>query len=674
MLVRSPATKIARQVAGGERQKIGAAPIRIEGRRVVGGLDLSHRCVTRPVIFRRCVFDTPIDLSNAHLRFLSFEECEAPGVSAVHIDVDGDLKLTRVCVTGLVKLDGARVKHELHLEHTTIQSTCGVNPASTSSAADAELLDIDGAVVQGDVIADALSVAGRMSIRAARISGGLTLTNSKIGVDEGSLALDASGTEVMGKIDANGLRCIGSVRIIDVSAQVLKLRCAQIRATGRAVDMDRLRVAGSLFFDEGAKVAGAITAIGIDVGGSAYFAGSNLCVPSSMSEPDAPPALRIERGHIKGDLVLCEKRGLRSDGGVSIDGLRVDGRLRMDDATLLGGGREGRAFSAQRTRIASHVNAAGLTISGVVDFSDAKIDGNLELTQAHSDQANSVVRARRAHVVGRFTLRTSGVVDTAGARVDATMILDTSRLRAGSDEEAAADLCWLTAGVLQIEGIRPRAGLLDLTRAQLGVLRDQVGQWPPGQAIVLDGLTYQDIRKSGVALQDRLRWLRDGTTRSRRGHGHYHPTGYTPQPYEQLASVLRATGNDDQARVVLLHKHRHYRSSLTWRWQFYRRIWSLIQDIAVGYGYVAWRAFTWIVLLIAIGTAWIAIRTQPNVDLLDALAYTMTFAVPGVGVETELSWNQLDTISKTLGLVLLVAGITIGATLVAGVARVVKRE
>jgi DNA-binding SARP family transcriptional activator len=67
--------------------------------------------------------------------------------------------------------------------------------------------------------------------------------------------------------------------------------------------------------------------------------------------------------------------------------------------------------------------------------------------------------------------------------------------------------------------------------------------------------------------------------------------GYRPQPDEQLAAVYRRTGRDQDARRFAIAKHRARRRTLG----LPGRVWSLLLDGLVGYGYRTWLAGVWLV-------------------------------------------------------------------------------
>jgi hypothetical protein len=77
------------------------------------------------------------------------------------------------------------------------------------------------------------------------------------------------------------------------------------------------------------------------------------------------------------------------------------------------------------------------------------------------------------------------------------------------------------------------------------------------------------------------------------------PDGYSPQPYEQLAAVYRSAGRDQDARTVGIAKQRARRRTLGPA----GRLWSLLLDRLVGYGYRTWLAGVWLAVFWLAGWA-----------------------------------------------------------------------
>src|SRR5207248_10549053 len=132
----------------------------------------------------------------------------------------------------------------------------------------------------------------------------------------------------------------------------------------------------------------------------------------------------------------------------------------------------------------------------------------------------------------------------------------------------------------------------ELRSAKIGTFRDEEKSWPGEGKLFLDGFTYDRISEdSPLTAQSRIEWL------------HRQPRDkFLPQPYEQLASVLRNMGHEREARAVVIQKNRDHARYLAehggkgrflahewWGYNVFGRL--------IGYGYAPSRAF-----FISVGT------------------------------------------------------------------------
>lgn len=153
-------------------------------------------------------------------------------------------------------------------------------------------------------------------------------------------------------------------------------------------------------------------------------------------------------------------------------------------------------------------------------------------------------------------------------------------------------------GTLLLRAGWPARGEMNLAHARVGILADEPDAWPEQGRLCLDGLVCDALGAEDRTPRDarrRLAWLR----RQRE---------FQPQPYEQLAQVLAAMGQVEQAKRVLIgmarDRHGQERprsiravgSALRWLWRWVR--WAVL-----GYGYRPWRAMGWPVVLWAAGWA-----------------------------------------------------------------------
>jgi len=83
-----------------------------------------------------------------------------------------------------------------------------------------------------------------------------------------------------------------------------------------------------------------------------------------------------------------------------------------------------------------------------------------------------------------------------------------------------------------------RGAILDLRNASVGAIEDEEASWPEKGNLFLDGFVYERISIGPADAGARLNWL----DRQKE---------FTPQPYRQLAKVLRERANDEGAKQVL---------------------------------------------------------------------------------------------------------------------------
>ena len=130
--------------------------------------------------------------------------------------------------------------------------------------------------------------------------------------------------------------------------------------------------------------------------------------------------------------------------------------------------------------------------------------------------------------------------------------------------------------------------MLDLEGASARAFWDDAASWPsPGQ-LTLNGFAYDELLGGPTDATSRLQWLR------------LEPAGYWPQPYRQLAKVLRDRGNDGDATDVAI-------ASLVERRRMggldrLERLWNRLLEVTIGYGYRPLRALWWIAGFVMFGT------------------------------------------------------------------------
>jgi len=132
----------------------------------------------------------------------------------------------------------------------------------------------------------------------------------------------------------------------------------------------------------------------------------------------------------------------------------------------------------------------------------------------------------------------------------------------------------------------PTTVSLNLINTSVDSLSDDTASWPSRGNLQLHGFRYRQISAfSPRNAKERLAWLA-------------RLKSFTPQPYKQLANVLKEEDDDVGARRVLYRmaslRNQEDRGKLT-------RAWSFILKYAIGYGYYPVRALFWLFGLTAFG-------------------------------------------------------------------------
>ena len=164
---------------------------------------------------------------------------------------------------------------------------------------------------------------------------------------------------------------------------------------------------------------------------------------------------------------------------------------------------------------------------------------------------------------------------------------------------------------------------LTLQNTQVGTMRDSKDAWP--DTLTIDGFTYTRFggyaadRANSIATRD-ISWFKKWLRKDAR---------YSPQPYQQLASVLQKEGYKDKATEILYEaKRREHREetsmlSLTWYW-------LLLQWLSIGYGYYNFRAVYWLLSICILGTLIIHISGKDKANKMKywGLAYSVDILLP----------------------------------------------
>jgi hypothetical protein len=695
--------------AGGWGRRRATTPpvLRFSDRYIVGILDL--RAVEFPHLleFVRCRFEEPPDLRQAKLAGCEFDMCWLPGLEGRNLYSDNDLRFvggTRV--DGRVDLTDAEVSGSLDLTRARLTNVGGY-------ALHADRLQLAGALLAANI-----DVRGQMRIPGLRTGGNVNLAGALLDSPEG-YALDGNGLHVGGNMQciATGERAFQSTgRLYLPSARIdsdFSLRGAVLRpaeadyndgGNQRFFDpratliADRMQVSGNMVLDERLVSTGTLRIVNARIGGSLRLSGATVDLSGGQEPFEERTGVKLPGPYPYRALHLD---GTEIGGGIDARGTRIAGQVRLVDVTTSGSvvldgsvisNRNGDAVEGRRFTTGGNLDARGVVVFGSILLPEARIGANFDLRfsrlvnpgryrrdqsqkpsvdlrvaqigrdlvcargEQHSFSAHGEIRIRRAEI-GRQT-------NFQGAELG-------SRL-----SETAINAYGLITQELRVDVAAAPRGHVNLAHARCATLADNDKFWDATGHISLHDFRY-DALAEPIELDDdaqvkhRLKLLRNAMGDI-----------YRPGPYDQFATMLRNSGNEEHASTVLIDKQRWRYAALADGYRILGlpvMLWSWLQRWMVGYGYRPMRALLWLVALLVAGSVWFSEQPRPhevNGDdhlVWNPVLYTIDQLVPIVDFGHKNRWH-FDGASQWITAGLVAAGWILATTVAAGITRMLRRS
>ncbi|WP_415950966.1 oxidoreductase [Streptomyces sp. KLOTTS4A1] len=379
------------------------------------------------------------------------------------------------------------------------------------------------------------------------------------------------------------------------------------------------------------------------------------------------PRCRVHRGirlcdaRIGTDLLLSQAvvHHDRNDRTIDADGLSVGQDLQAELIESYGefrmrGAKVGVSLSLRGSRL---LNEAG---KYALNAPQLTVERSLYLTPAAVSDPMYTAGATPAHGTRVQHFECRGGIRLDDGRFADAIDLDRARLYMGEEHQLA--LRRVHTSELRFLGERPQGGKVVLSGAKVTNLRDASASWPGPGHLEMNGFAYDNlIPVDRFPLSERLAWVEAATPE------------YNPEPYERLASVLRATGEDSEAREVLLAKQRRRRQTLP----LAGKLWGYAQDWMVAYGYRPGRAALWMAVLWALG-GWVFSYYEPEEMRIgegpayNSVIHTLDLILPVINLGQEGHWRMAGG-WQWLASSLILLGWVLATTVAAGVSRVLRR-
>jgi hypothetical protein len=305
------------------------------------------------------------------------------------------------------------------------------------------------------------------------------------------------------------------------------------------------------------------------------------------------PGLQAERLDARGGVYL---RGARVDGEIRLTDARLGGNLVCDGAVIKALG--GFALNAEGIEV-RNVFVRGTDFRGGINLRGAQLGADFDGTGATVFRPDDVAIAADAIDVGGSVLLRSanvgGEVRLLGAKIGGDLNC-TSTVITNPGHDALQLSRAVIEGAFFLRKEAQVNGTLAMTGASVGTMHDEAPCWPREGDLLLNRCRYGAFIGAPVDAESRLDWL-SRQVPERWGED------FWPQPYEQLASVFREMGHNEDANTVLVEKERQQRRARRKRarnpvWRAALAATDGILAITVAYGRqpllaLAWLAFFW---------------------------------------------------------------------------------
>ncbi|MCX6907065.1 MAG: hypothetical protein NTY01_03370 [Verrucomicrobia bacterium] len=339
-----------------------------------------------------------------------------------------------------------------------------------------------------------------------------------------------------------------------------------------ALTADGVKVIGGVILSDGFKAQGAVRLLRASIGG-------NLdCHKGQFSNP-GKDALTADGVKVIGRVTLSD--GFKAEGAVRLLGASIGGNLDCINGQFSNPGKDA-------------ISADGLKVEGGVFFRDGfKAEGEVRLLGASIGRNLDCINAQ-------FSNPGKDAISADGLKVEGGVFFRDGFKAEGRISLVAAEI----GGHLQWMGVQsPKTATLDLRSAKVKTFLDEQTSWPPKGQLYLQGFVYEQLdHQAPASAEDRIEWL----GRQDEGFGDLPATAnraekraFFAQPYEQLASVLRKSGLEDDADEILIEKNKRV-AQWTRFWSL-RGLWYRVIGPPIRYGYRPMIMFWWSLAVIIYG-------------------------------------------------------------------------
>jgi hypothetical protein len=398
--------------------------------------------------------------------------------------------------------------------------------------------------------------------------------------------IGVAAAKIVGELDLSFVVVPFPLRIFDCcltsDAHLNSAQIMTLNLTGswvRSIEADTATVQGHVLLKSGFQAEGHVWLLGAQIKGQLDCSNGTFTNPARAMDDGSGMALSVESARVGGGVFLCD--GFHAQGEVRLLRAQIEGTLDCRNGAFInplqeGLPQSGRALSADGLIVQGSIFLRyGFRAEGEVRLSGAQIGGGLSClkgTFQNPAQAVETLYADSVDIPGR---KSGGALIADGARIKGDVLLQNG-FRANGEvslmgAQVGGTFNWFNT-------VSPELATLNLINASVGAITDDDKSWPERGSLFVDGFVYRRI-DGPRDFRSRLRWL----DRQRE---------FRPQPYRQLAKVLREEGDEAGGRRVLFEMERLRRQKDDRGWL--ARSWTAIVRVTIGLGYYPARSLLWL--------------------------------------------------------------------------------
>ncbi len=431
------------------------------------------------------------------------------------------------------------------------------------------------------------------------------------------------------------------------------------------VSMDKMHVNSYLVMSDGAVFEGEVILIGAKVGGQLPMVGSTFKSKVNMANLRVNSDLFVSNGAVfEGEVILIGAKvdgqlamgGSTFKGKVDMNSLEVDGSLLMHAAEIK---KEGKTISIP-TVFEGDVILIGAKVGGQLEMGGSTFKGkmNMDSLQVGSHLLMRNAKFETGEGIYLLVSQISGNLDISNSKkipsLDLTGATIKGEFSLGSEMLPHAEF--------------QKGATLTLRNTETGALQDLEKSWE-GLKLELTGFTYK--RLGGYAAGEKhsmatrgVDWMKGWLARQEH---------YSPQPYEQLAKVLRESGHKGKADDILfVKKDREWGEALGVNG--FKYIWMYIQRETIGYGFRIHYLLRPVIFMVVLGVSILFLSKQGDfVSVAEGVSYTLDRLLPIINLDKKFLDIPLEGFPRYYFYFHQIIGWFLASILIAGLSGITKK-